>query len=45
MSGRCKVLRAIETQREEHEGGWHGRYMLRSIVTLADKGQQERRAA
>jgi hypothetical protein len=25
---------AIETQREPHEGGWHGRYVLRSIVTL-----------
>ena len=36
---------AIETQREEHEGGWHGRYVLRSIVRLADEGQPERWAA
>ena len=27
---------AIETRREEHEGGWHGRYVLRSIVALAE---------
>ena len=27
---------AIETQREAHEGGWHGRYVLRSIVTLGE---------
>ena len=25
---------AIETQREPHEGCWHGRYVLRSNVTL-----------
>ena len=27
---------AIETQREGHEGGWHGRYVLRSPVTLGE---------
>ncbi len=25
---------AIELRKEPHEGGWHGRYVLRSIVTL-----------
>lgn len=30
---------AIETRREPHEGGWHGRYVLRSPVTLAGAGQ------
>jgi hypothetical protein len=25
---------SIETVREEHEGGWHGRYVLRSRVRL-----------
>jgi hypothetical protein len=25
---------AIETMREPHEGGWHGRYVLRSPVKL-----------
>lgn len=25
---------AIETVREPHDGGWHGRYVLRSPVTL-----------
>lgn len=25
---------SIETVREPHEGGWHGRYVLRSPVTL-----------
>lgn len=47
----------IETQRELHEGGWHGRYVLHSLVSLAgpqpDKtggkqgrpDQPERRAA
>ena len=24
----------IETEREEHEGGWHGRYVLKSPVTV-----------
>lgn len=24
----------IETKREEHEGGWHGRYVLKSPVTV-----------
>lgn len=27
---------AIETQREPHDGGWHGRYVLHSAVTLAE---------
>ena len=27
---------AIETQREGQEGGWHGRYVLRSAVTLGE---------
>ena len=27
---------AIETQREGHEGGWHGRYVLRSTVALGE---------
>jgi hypothetical protein len=26
---------AIETVHEPHEGGWHGRYMLRSLVVIA----------
>ena len=30
---------AIETVREPHEGGWHGRYVLRSAVTIAEPGQ------
>ena len=25
---------AIETVREPHEGGWHGRYVLRSTVSI-----------
>jgi len=25
---------AIDTKREPHEGGWHGRYVLRSPVTI-----------
>lgn len=25
---------AIETMREPHEGGWHGRYVLRSPVRV-----------
>lgn len=25
---------AIETQREPHEGGWHGRYVLRSPIAI-----------
>ena len=27
---------AIETQREAHEGGWHGRYVLRSPVSIGE---------
>ena len=27
---------AIETVRELHEGGWHGRYVLRSPVTIGE---------
>lgn len=27
---------AIETLREPHDGGWHGRYVLHSAVTLAE---------
>ena len=27
---------AIETQREVHDGGWHGRYVLHSAVTLGE---------
>ena len=27
---------AIETQREGHDGGWHGRYVLHSSVTLGE---------
>lgn len=30
---------AIETVREPHEGGWHGRYVLRSAVVIAEPGQ------
>lgn len=30
---------AIETLREDHEGGWHGRYVLRSPVQLGVGGQ------
>jgi hypothetical protein len=35
----CHVLRrkqglAIETVREKHEGGWHGRHVLRSVVEI-----------
>jgi hypothetical protein len=28
----------IETLHEIHPGGWHGRHVLRSVVTLADGG-------
>lgn len=24
----------IETLREDHEGGWHGRHVLRSLITI-----------
>ena len=27
---------AIETVREPHEGGWHGRYVLRSPVSIGE---------
>ena len=27
---------AIETVREPHDGGWHGRYVLRSLVTIGE---------
>lgn len=27
---------AIELRKEPHEGGWHGRYVLHSAVTVAD---------
>ena len=27
---------AIETVRELHEGGWHGRYVLRSAVSIGE---------
>ena len=30
---------AIETVREPHDGGWHGRYVLHSAVTIAEPGQ------
>jgi hypothetical protein len=30
---------AIETVRELHEGGWHGRYVLRCPVMLVEPGQ------
>ena len=30
---------AIETLREGHEGGWHGRYVLRAAVRLVEGGQ------
>ena len=29
----------IETLREGHEGGWHGRYVLRAAVRLVEGGQ------
>ena len=29
---------AIETVREPHDGGWHGRYVLHSSVTIAEPG-------
>ena len=29
----------IETVREPHDGGWHGRYVLHSAVTIAEPGQ------
>lgn len=28
----------IETRREAHEGGWHGRYVLRSPVAIGGEG-------
>jgi hypothetical protein len=39
----CHVLRrkrglSIETLREKHEGGWHGRHVLLSAVTIIDGG-------
>jgi len=30
---------SIETRREPHEGGWHGRYVLRSPVTIGEARQ------
>ncbi len=30
---------AIETVREPHDGGWHGRYVLRCPVELLEAGQ------
>lgn len=30
---------AIETVREPHEGGWHGRYVLRSRVAIVERVQ------
>lgn len=30
---------AIETVREPHDGGWHGRYVLRCAVVLVEPGQ------
>jgi hypothetical protein len=36
---------AIKTQREEHEGGWHARYVLASPVTIMDVRQPKGRAA
>jgi len=30
---------AIETLREPHEGGWHGRHVLHSLVTIIDVQQ------
>lgn len=30
---------AIETVREKHDGGWHGRYVLRCAVVLVEPGQ------
>ena len=30
---------AIATVREPHDGGWHGRYVLHSAVTIAEAGQ------
>lgn len=30
---------AIETVREPHNGGWHGRYVLRCPVVLVEPGQ------
>ncbi|MBU6167259.1 MAG: hypothetical protein KGQ52_14190 [Alphaproteobacteria bacterium] len=30
---------AIVTEREAHDGGWHGRYVLRCPVTLLEAGQ------
>ena len=39
FSAYCFVLRhehslVIETLREDHEGGWHGRHVLRSPITI-----------
>lgn len=36
---------SIETRREEHEGGWHARYVLASSVEVLEIRQPERRAA
>jgi len=30
---------AIETVREPHDGGWRGRFVLQSVVTIAEPGQ------
>jgi len=30
---------AIEMEREPHEGGWHGRYVLRSPVSIVEPAQ------
>ena len=44
FSAYCFTLRRkhgleIETLREDHPGGWHGRHVLRSPVTILDFGQ------
>ena len=36
---RTKHRLAIETVREDHEGGWHGRHVLRSPVQILESGQ------
>jgi hypothetical protein len=43
LAAYCHVLRrkrglSIKTLREKHEGGWHGRHVLLSAVTIIDGG-------
>lgn len=42
---RVKHGLAIRTEREEHEGGWHGRHVLETPVTIRFVADPEQEAA